>query len=156
MLSAANVTSPIQNDYSFNKHLFFNSFSDIFNGKTFTKARTSIFNSTKPNWKQQAQFTLRAIHGLHELRGLNTNTLDPGDLSEPSVIVYVWIGSQGLYQPFMSFFFFRDIFSGRRLNQWLSRQERNVKREIKQTERKAVCVKDLEVEIENAWRQKKA
>lgn len=107
------------------------------------------------------QFALKALHGLHKLKGLNTNTLNPGDLSEPSVIVYVWIGPQGFYQPFMSFLFFfcQDIFSGRWLNQWLSRQAgEEWKRENEEgrgersrpTERKEVCVKDLEVEIENA------
>lgn len=107
------------------------------------------------------QFALKARHGLHKLKGLNTNTLNPGDLSEPSVIVYVWMDPQGLYQPFMSptSFFYQDIFSGRWLNQWLSKQageewkrenEEGREERSRLTVRKEVCVKDLEVEIENA------
>lgn len=74
---------------SLNKQVLFDSFPDVCE-KLNQEQAFYISNSTKPNCKQQAQqFTLKAIHGLHKLRGLNTNTLNPGDLSEPSVIVYV-------------------------------------------------------------------
>lgn len=104
--------------------------------------------------RHNKQFALKALHGLHKLRGLNTNTLNPGDLSKPSAIVYVWIGPQGLHQPFMSFlfsFFFAKTFSlvDGWINDFQGSQERNGKGEIKQAEKREA---DRQREKEFVWK----
>lgn len=85
--------------------------------------------------------------------GLSTNTLNPGDLSEPSVIVYVWIGPRGLYQPLVSFFPPETFFLAESLT-FKAEEKLNMKPAEKSEagwrREKRDCVKDLEVEIENA------
>lgn len=113
----------------------------------------TFHNSMKSKCPQQEHkcFSLKSNNSLVKIRGFDTITLNPGDFSKSSVIVYVWIGPRGAHWH-LSFFSW-DICAGIRLSKGLLHQQRTrekkkqaLRREQgRQRDKRRVYVKYLKV-----------